>query len=250
MRRTCVENDPPGCLAIPLLIIVVPIRLLWEVLSALGRFVQAYVMRPIRWLLYNGLVRPLWWVLRVLVLQPLWWVLRVLVLQPLWWVLRVLILRPLWWVLRVFVLLPARWIWQRILVPLGQMFLRYVLKPLWTALVWVLTMVLVPFVHLARWLVWGLVALWRAVLWPVLAAFGRLIAQTWRLAGLVLFHLLVRPVRFLWRALVMPVLRAIAYVWRVTVVRAARWARVHVWEPARAAGRSVSSALGLDSRRP
>jgi hypothetical protein len=238
VRRTCVESDAPGCLTIPLLIIVVPIRLLWEGLSALGRLVQAYIVRPIGWLLYNGLVRPLWWLLRVLVLQPLWWVLRVLVL------------RPLWWVLRVFVLLPARWIWQQVLVPLGRILFRYVLKPLWAALAWVLTIVLVPFAHLARWLVRGLVALWRAVLWPVLVAFGRLIAQTWRLAGLVLFHLLVRPVRFLWRVLVRPVLRAIAYVWRVTVVRAARWARVHVWEPARVAGRSISRALGLDSRRP
>jgi hypothetical protein len=238
VRRTGVENDAPGCLTIPLLIIVVPIRLLWEVLSALGRFVQAYVMRPIGWLLYNGLVRPLWWVLRVLVLRPLWWVLLVLVLRPLWWVLRVLVFRP------------ARWVWQRILVPLGRMFLRYVLKPLWTALAWVAAMVLVPFTYLARWLVRGLVAFWRAVLWPVLAAFGRLIAQTWRLAGLVLFHLLVRPVRFLWRTLVRPVLRAIAYGWRATVVPAARWARAAVWEPARAAGRSVSRALGLDSRRP
>jgi hypothetical protein len=238
MRRTGVENDAPGCLTIPLLIIVVPIRLLWEVLSALGRFVQAYVLRPIGWLIYNGLIRPLGWVLRVLVLEPLWWVLRVLVLGP------------LWWLLRVFVLLPARWVWQRILVPLGPMLLRYVLKPLWTVLAWFVRVASFPFVYLARWLVRGLVALWRAVLWPLLAAFGRLVAATWRLAGVVLFHLLVRPVRFLWRVLVRPVLRAVAYVWRVTVVRAARWTRAYVWEPARAAGRSVSRALGLDSRRP
>jgi hypothetical protein len=238
VRRTSVESDAPGCLAIPLLIIVVPIRLLWEVLSALERFVQAYVVRPIGWLLYNGLVRPLGWVLRVLVLRPAWWVLRVLVLRPLWWVLRVLVFQP------------ARWVWQAVLVPLGRVFLRYVLKPLWTALAWVITMVWVPFAHLARWLVRGLVALWRVVLWPFLAAFGRLVAWTWHLAGVVLFHLLVRPVRFLWRVTVRPVLRAIAYAWRSTVVPAGRWVRVRAWEPARAAGRSVSRALGLDARRP
>jgi hypothetical protein len=221
-----VDSDAPGCLTIPLLIIVVPVRLLWEVLSAVGRFVQAYVMRPIGWLLYNGLVRPLGWALRVLVLMPLWWVLRILVA------------------------LPARWVFQRILVPLGRMFLRYVLKPLWAAFTWVATIIVVPFVHLARWLGRGLAALWRTVLWPFLAALGWLIVETWRLAGVVLFHLLVRPVRLLWRVLVRPVLRAVAYAWRATVVPAARWARTHVWEPARAAGRSVFRALGLDARRP
>ena len=96
----------------------------------------------------------------------------------------------------------------------------------------------------------GLAALWRTVLWPFLAALGRLVAYAWHLAGVVLFHLPVRPVRFVWRTVVRPVLCAVAYVWRVTVVRAARWAGVHVWEPARAVTRSVSRALGFVLKRP
>jgi hypothetical protein len=85
-------------------------------------------------------------------------------------------------------------------------------------------------------------------LWPLLAAFGRLVAHTWRLAGVILFHLAVWPVRWLWRVLFRPALRALRRAWRATVPPAARWLRGSVWEPARAAGRSVSRAVGLRTR--
>lgn len=198
---------------IPVLIIVVPIRLLWELLSAIARFTGAYVLRPIGRLLYTLLVR------------------------------------PLRWTLRVFVLAPLRWVAVRLLMPLGRLVLRYLLRPVGIALAWVVSIALIPVAFAARWLGRGLVALWQA-LWPLLAAVGRFLAWSWHQAGLVLFHLLVRPVRFLWRVLVRPVLGALAWAWRVTVRPAARWLRVHVWEPARAAGRSVTRALGLDARRP
>jgi hypothetical protein len=198
---------------IPALIIVVPVRLLWELLSAIGRFTGAYVLRPIGRLLYTLLVR------------------------------------PLRWTLRVFVLLPLRWVAERLLVPLGRLILRYVLRPAGIALAWVVAIAWIPVAFAARWAGRGLAVLWRG-LWPLLAAFGRFLARTWHLAGLVLFHLLVRPARLLWRVLVRPVLGAIRWAWQVTVRPAARWLRVHVWEPARAAGRSVTRALGLDARRP
>jgi hypothetical protein len=216
-----VDNDPPGCLTIPLLVIVVPIRLLWELLSALGRVVRAYVLRPIGWLLHNVLVRPLAWVLGELVLRPLRWVLRVLVLRPL------------------------RWVVLAIVAPVGRVLLRHVLRPVGRGVVVVLAILLIPVVYAAEWLGRGIAALWRVALWPLLAAFGRLLARTWWLAGLILFHLLVRPARLLWRVLFRPVLRAVRWAWRATVVPAARWLRGNVWEPARAAGRSVSRALGL-----
>lgn len=198
---------------IPALIVVVPVRLLWELLSAVARFTGSYVLRPVGWLLHTLLVR------------------------------------PLRWTLRVFVLLPLRWVGERLLVPLGRLVLRYALRPLGIALAWVLSIALIPVVFAARWVGRGLAALWRA-LWPLLAVLGRFLAWTWHLAGLVLFHLLVRPVRFLWRVLVRPVLGALRAAWRVTVRPAARWLRVHVWEPTRAAGRSVTRALGLDAGRP
>jgi hypothetical protein len=198
---------------IPALIVVVPVRLVWELLSAVARFVRAYVLRPVGWLLFTLLVR------------------------------------PLRWTLRVFVLLPLRWVAERLLVPVGRLIARYVLRPVGIALAWALSIALIPVVFAGRWIGRGLAALWRA-LWPLLTAVGRLLAWTWHLAGVVLFHLLVRPVRYLWRLLVRPVLGALAWAWRVSVRPAARWLRGHVWEPARAAGRSVTRALGLDARRP
>jgi hypothetical protein len=217
-----VDNRPPGCVTIPLLIIVLPVRLLWEALKVIGRLVNAYLLRPLGWLLYNALVRPVAWVLRELV-----------------W-------RPIRWMVRVLVVLPLRWVGRRILLPLGRALLRYVLVPLLSGLAWLVMLVMLVARPVGR----ALAALWRAVLWPVLAAFGRLLAYTWRLAGVILYHLLVRPLKFLWRMVLKPVLRAVRQIWRATAVPAARWFRHHVWEPVRAAGRSVSRALGLDARRP
>jgi hypothetical protein len=209
------ENRPPGCVTIPLMIIVLPVRLVWEAVSAIGRLVRAYVLRPLGLLLLHVLVRPLVWLVTMLLWRPLRWVARV----------------------------PLRWLGRRVLMPLGRLLLTYVLVPLLTALAWVVMLVARPTGRL-------LAALWRVVLWPVLAALGRLLAHAWRLAGLVLFHLLLRPLRFVWRALIRPVLSALGRAWRATAVPAARWFADHVWEPVREAGRSVSRALGLDARRP
>ena len=107
----------------------------------------------------------------------------------------------------------------------------------------------IPVAYAGRWIGRGLAAFWRG-LWPLLVAFGRFLAWTWHLAGVVLFYLLIWPLRLLWRAVVRPVLGALRWAWRMTVNPVARWLRTHVWEPARAAGRSVTRALGLDARRP
>jgi hypothetical protein len=171
--------------------------------------------------------------------------------------------------------LPVRWVQQVVLVPLGLLVLRYVVRPFGKAMAWVAAIVARPLVWVLRWLGRGLAALgrglaalgrwlgrglvalgrglavlWRTVVWPLLVVFGRLLAASWHLAGVVLFHLLVRPVRFLWRALVRPALRAVRRAWRATVVPMARWTRAHVWEPARVTARSVSRSIGLDTRRP
>lgn len=212
MRRTGV-NEGPGCLTVPALIIVVPIRLLWELLALIGRAVGRYVLRPIGWLVYQVLLRPLGWLIRVLIVIPL------------------------------------RWVAEAIIAPLGRAIYRYLLRPLGRGLAWCLAILLMPFAYAAHWIGRALVALWRAVR-PVLAAIGRGIAYVWRLAGIVLFHILVRPVRWVWRTFVRPVLRALAWAWRVTVLTAARWVRVNVLKPAGAAVRSAFRALGLDTRRP
>ncbi len=242
-------QEPPGCVAIPVLIVVVPLRILWEVLCAAGRFAAAYVLRPIALALYHALLRPLAWLL-----YRLWkgtsWVSRVLA-RALWWLLKVFVLIPLWWVTKMILVPVARFLWWYLLRPLGRglMALGRLLAPVLAAIgraiayCWRLAG-LVLFNLFVRPVVWT----WRTLVRPVLAATGRVIAYCWRLAGTLLFHVLVRPVRWGWRTLVMPVLRTAAAAWRATVVPAARWFRSRVWEPARAAARSVSRALGLDTR--
>src|SRR4051794_14308756 len=64
------------------------------------------------------------------------------------------------------------------------------------------------------------------------------------------FHLLVRPARWVWRTFLRPVLRAVARAWRVTVLTPVRWLHVNVLKPAGAAVRSAFWAVGLDTRRP
>jgi hypothetical protein len=87
-RQTFVNDDAPGCLTIPVLVVVVPLRLLWELLALIGRLLDACVLRPIRWVLHNAVVRPLRWLLINLVLRPAAWLLRLLIVQPLRWLAR------------------------------------------------------------------------------------------------------------------------------------------------------------------
>ncbi|WP_146173741.1 hypothetical protein [Saccharothrix carnea] len=56
--------------------------------------------------------------------------------------------------------------------------------------------------------------------------------------------LVVVPVRWVWRVVVVPVGRVVGQVWRAVVVLPARWARVSVVEPVRSAGRRLSGAFG------
>lgn len=212
VRRTGV-NEAPGCLIVPALIVVVPLRLLWELLALIKRAVRDRILRPIGWLLYQGVVRPVGWLVRVLIVIPL------------------------------------RWIGRVILASLARAVQRYLLRPIGWLLGWCVALILLPFVYAGQWIGRGLLALWRVV-WPLFAALGRAIVYLWGLAGIVLFHLLVRPARWLCRTLVRPVLIALARAWRVAVQAPARWLRVNIGKPVEAAVRSVFRGLGLDTRRP
>ncbi|PSL57159.1 hypothetical protein B0I31_102137 [Saccharothrix carnea] len=64
------------------------------------------------------------------------------------------------------------------------------------------------------------------------------------LVARVLRTLVVVPVRWVWRVVVVPVGRVVGQVWRAVVVLPARWARVSVVEPVRSAGRRLSGAFG------
>jgi hypothetical protein len=205
------EYAPAGCLTWPArviaIIIVVPLRLLWEAAAAVGRAVYAGVLRPLGRLIDYVLVRPAQWLFTVLVVIPL------------------------------------RWVWRAILTPVGGRLYAHLLVPVGRALRWVvaglLLIILTPVVYALELIGKGLRALYRWVR-PALAVIGGVIVDAlsyaWgvatavvRFLGLVLFHTVVRPVRWVWRTTVRRVLvatgLAIAWTWRVCVASPTSWAR-------------------------
>ncbi|MCG5215915.1 hypothetical protein [Streptosporangium sp. KLBMP 9127] len=213
-----VKSQPSGCLTWPArviaVLIVVPLRLLWEAVAAIGRALDAWVIRPILVLLDYVLVRPLRWLFTVLVEIPLSWLWRA-VLTPV-----------------------GRWLWTYVITPVG--------RAVGWALGWLLLIVITPFVYAFEMIGKGLRAFYRWIK-PVLVVLGRVLADAltyaWgvatvvvRFIGRVLFHIVVRPVRWLWRTAVRPVLvgtgLAIAWAWREAIVRPAKWVHRNVLRPA------------------
>jgi hypothetical protein len=327
-QRPTGQPPPAGCIAWPArviaVLIVVPLRLLWELFAVVGRFLNAYVLTPIVWVLANlmgpplrwlimtlvvvplrwlwlglvwlwlnlvvtslrwlwrGLVwvcvnlvaRPLRWLFVALVVTPLrllWlglvWVCVNLVVTPLRWLLVTLVLLPLRWLCLWLIVHPARWLFRAVLMPLGRWLYRYVLVPIGhvfrsigNGLMMAIAFVMAGTARAVR-------AVYHVVR-AVLAAFGRVVTDAlsfaWRVAcivtrfiGLALFHVIVRPVRWVWRTLVRPLLAAVRWTWDVLVVSPARWAwdtvvvsparwvRLNVLRPAGDAVRSVIRAMGV-----
>ncbi|WP_146605874.1 hypothetical protein [Micromonospora craterilacus] len=239
------------------LVVVLPVRLAWEVLAAAGRALHRWVLAPAIRFVDRWLLPPLGWLLRHLVWIPLVWSARAG-----WWLCRTLVWLPLTWLWRGLV-----WLWRSTLWPplrwcgrgLGRL-LRWCGR----GLAWLVrTLLLVPLYYL----------LWVPLAWlvRVLTPAGRLVLDTlgrwlsvlaglavaalgwaWRVAGRVLWWcwvLTLRPVlraaRWVWARTVVPVGRAVRAVWRVTVTPTARWLRRSVLDPARQATREVLTALGL-----
>src|SRR4051794_27469369 len=108
-----------GCLVVALripvrivvFVLVVPVRMLWDALVAVGRFVGRYVLTPVG--------RALAWLLHVLVAVPLGWLYRYL-------------LTPLGH--------AVVWLYARVLTPIGHA-VMWVLRPVGQAVAWVLRMV-------------------------------------------------------------------------------------------------------------
>ncbi|MFD4372004.1 hypothetical protein [Streptomyces sp. NPDC058486] len=202
------NTENPGCLtgvarAIAL-VVVLPVRLVWDALAwcftQLWRWVLAPIGRALAWLLHHLVVIPLQW---------LWeWV-----LAP--------VGRALWWLIDLLVLTPLAWLWRWVLVPVG--------KALW----WVVDLLLVT----------PLTWLWRYVLGPVCRFVGAVLAWAWRIAGQVsravgrairwvLWHGIGRPLAWAYRVILTPVghwLRT--WVWGpvAAVGRAVRTATREVW---------------------
>lgn len=236
-------DRPDGCLAaairIPVrvvaLIVVLPLRLLWEglavALRALGRYVLAPPLRA-----FGRLCEALW---------------RYVVVP----------------VCRVLLVVPAAWLWRWVLVPvlraagvavgflLGYLLVRplvalwqFVLAPVGSALLWLARVLLaVPLVWLGR-----------HVLIPVGREIGSAVAAAWRVAGYVA-RAVGRRIAVVFRVLIaVPV----AWAWRWTggpffhgVAVCGRWVRRAVLHPVRQAvadaRRTVRTALfGAPRHRP
>ncbi|MEU8794695.1 hypothetical protein [Streptomyces sp. NPDC048643] len=231
-----------GCLAVAIrvpvrivvLVLVVPVRMVWDACVVGGRILRDTVLRP--------LGRVVGWVARALFVWPwvaLWryvvvpvgtalaWLGRVLLVVPAVWLYRVL-LTPLghglaWFAGGVGAVLG--WMYARLLTPVGHavaallrgvgLVLAAVGGGLWTAVVWLARhLVVVP----ARWLhTWVLTPVARAVVllltgivWVVrmiLLGIGAVLYWTARV-------LLVLPALALWRWVLVPVGRALAVVGR------------------------------------
>jgi hypothetical protein len=207
--------EPPPWIHWPVrvlaVVVVLPIRVAWELLKVVGGFLERYVGRPLAWLWRRLVVVPLSRLAHRLVVVPLRWLAR-------WvWAHRAFLVRPLVFMVRYLVVVPVAWFFT-------------VTGPMWEAL--------------GRGLAWTLEALV-----AVLSATGR-VAYRWVLrpgwlgAGRVLRQLyrwVLRPIglaiAWVWRWTVVPA-------WRV-VAGAGRWVRDAVVRPSAGMARAVLVSVGL-----
>lgn len=256
------DRQPPqaeGCLAVAIripvrivvLVLVVPVRLVWDALAVCGRFVHRTVLRPVgraigtvlTWLFKAVFVWPwvgLWRYVLVPVGKGLAWLARVLVVVPAAW-LYARVLTPIGhgiaWLGRVLLVIPARWLYARVLTPIGHG-LAWLARRLGAGaaaagrgigavLVWLFKAVFV----------WPWVGLWRYVVVPV----GVVLA--WLVRTLV-----VVPAVWLYRSVLTPVGHGIATLLRwilvVPAVALWRWVLAPVGRAIAVVAREVGDAFG------
>ncbi|MFI8306935.1 hypothetical protein ACIF80_26570 [Streptomyces sp. NPDC085927] len=220
-----------GCLVVAIrlpvrvvvLLVVLPVRLVWDAGAAAARWLGRAVFRP--------LGRALLWAGRAVFVWPL---------VGLWRYVLVPLGGALAWLGNLVVVVPAGWLYRYVLVPVGS------------ALVWLYARVLTPFGHGVTWVVRGIVAvlatiglgvfavlarlarylvvvpcvwLYTWVLTPVGHAVARCVKGLVRLAGMlvtgigtVLYWitriLFVLPLLAVWRWVLVPVGRVLAVVGR------------------------------------
>lgn len=229
------QPPPEGCLVVAVripvrivvLVLVVPVRLVWDALVAAGRVLNEVLLRPLGrallWLAYAVLVWP--WVM-------------------LWRYGAVPAGRALAWLAHVLLAVPLTWLYAHVLAPLGRL--------AGAGLAWLYRRVCVPVGRGVAWVLRGL--------WTLLAAAGAggLTVVSW-----LVRHLVVEPVRLLYAWVLAPVGRALAWLtartfegvglvlyWicRVLVVLPAlallRWVLVPVGRVLAVLAREVGAALG------
>ncbi|OEJ98212.1 hypothetical protein [Streptomyces thermolilacinus] len=257
--------EPEGCLVaairlpvrIVALVVVVPVRMAWDVLALCARTLHRTVLRPLGRVL---LVIPLTWLWRA-VLTPLGrgvaWLVRYAVVVPAVWAWTYLVVAPAVWAWRYLVVVPAVWLWRNVLVPAGAGIAWLVRYLVVVPAGWLWRWVLVPVGQGVAWLLRVLVAvplgaLWRWVLVPLgraLAFLGRelvaALAVAWRVAGYVsravgralkwtLWQTVGRPARWFYRSVCTPI---------------GHFVRDAVWRPVRDAVRDALSTARRTLRR-
>lgn len=154
---------------IVVLVLVLPVRMIWDALTALWHAADRILLRP--------LGRALAWLLDTLVLTPLTW-LFTWVIAPLG--------KAVTWLAFAVLVWPWIGLWRYVVVPVA----RYGIA---APAVWLYESVLTPLGHGLRWIGTALLA-------PAARGIGT--GLTW-----LLTTLLVRPVAGLWRQVIVPAVR-------------------------------------------
>ncbi|WP_425264396.1 hypothetical protein [Streptomyces atriruber] len=230
-----------GCLAVAIripvrivvLVLVVPVRLVWDALAVCGHFLYRNALRPVgrgigavlTWLCKAVFVWPwvaLWRYVLVPIGKALGWLGRTLFVVPLAW-LYARVLTPIGhgiaWLGRVLLVIPAAWLHAHVLRPLGH--------GLWVSLVWLGKAVFV----------WPWVGLWRYVVVPVGVGIAWLVRT-----------LVVVPVVWLYEAVLTPLGHGVATLFRwvfvVPVVALWRWVLAPVGRAIAVVAREIGDAFG------
>ncbi|MFJ4780675.1 hypothetical protein [Streptomyces sp. NPDC088762] len=252
------ERDNPrspqgdGCLAgavrIPVkivaVLIVLPVRVVCELLAALGRGLARYVFAPLWEYVLEPVVRALGWVVATL--------LRLVFVWP-WAALWRYVLRPVGAWLYAYLLAPVgRVLYGCLILPLARATWRYVLVPVGRALVW-----LAAAAHR-----YVLRPLYRYVLTPL----GQVLGWAWRVAGVITgalwrgakavgWVLVGWPLSQVYRYVLTPAGHLLRAVWR-TARETVREVRAEVRrvlfgtpprEPARSRARTLGSTTAADA---
>jgi hypothetical protein len=246
------ERRDEGCLVaavrLPVrlvaLVVVLPLRMLWDLVAVAGRFVRTALLAP----LWRGFARAVSRLGRVLLVTPARWLYRWVlapagrgagwVLRGAWWVLAGIgrgVATAVVWLVRWLLVAPAVLLYGWVLTPVGHA-LRWLGRRLADGARWLYRRVLTPLGHAGRWLAHGL--------WAVLRALGA--AAAW-----LVRWLLVAPTVLLYRWVLTPLGRGIAWLARGTATVVAWLLRWLVVVPLTAVGRvlavvarEVGEALG------
>ncbi|MEU7329929.1 hypothetical protein [Streptomyces parvus] len=246
---------------IVVLVVVLPVRMVWDLAVAGGQVCRRVLLPPagraltalaggVGWVLerlFGGIGWVLGWLIGTLVLRPLRW-LYTSVLTPLGhglrWIGTALLLPALYglgngigWLITVLLIVPLRFLWRYVAVPV----VRYGLV---VPVVWLYANVLTP---IGLGTAWVLAQLWRGI-----AATGRGLGPA--VAWLVM-TLLVAPIGWVYRRILTPVGRetaaAFEVAWRIAgyvsraVGRALAWLAWHlIGAPVSWAYRTVCTPVG------